>query len=188
MTSIEDIPIQPDQKRKSSAGQIISVVSVVISLVALVASVLSLWQSHQNAALQNELARPLLEIRSARIIGEQPGLYDVVMALENIGHQSAVIFDVDIAPEVVERDLGLVIPNECLPLSKPVNFELREVKVHSSTMLGFGFHFGKDCIVHREQYLRVTLKYRDPNGHSYDQYFNVSAEGPGAALLTPKKQ
>ena len=181
MTSIENIPIQPDRKRKSSAGQIISVVSVVISLVALVVSGLSLWQSHQNAALQNEVARPLLEIRNARIIGEQPGLYDVVMELENIGHQSAIVFDMDIAPEVEERDLGLVIPKECFPVSKTFTFELSEVKVHSSTIIGSGFRLGKDCTVHRGQYLRVTLKYRDPTGHSYDQYFNVSAEGPGAS-------
>src|ERR1700683_2617806 len=103
MTSIEDIPIQPDRQKQNP---IVKHAGIAISLVALAVSAESFWQSHRNALLQTELSRPLLSVEDALVVSPipyYPKLIGVNIRVRNIGHLTAIITkfiaDPDTAPD-----------------------------------------------------------------------------------------
>ena len=114
MNSIDDIPIQPDRQKKRPVGQM---VSVAISVVALAVSGSSFWQSLRNAALQRELARPLLQISNGSAMPYLPDsdwrqAFFSVRA-QNIGHLTAFLTEATFTSYMV-IDIPKKLPQACL--------------------------------------------------------------------------
>jgi hypothetical protein len=177
MTSIDDIPIQPD---KAKHPNLRNNITTTVSIAALLFSGLSLWISWKNAAFQKTLARPLLESGKAFILRTEEGKTGsaaLSLGVYNTGQQTAFISDVSARPLSV-GDNGIVyMPVECL--NNPDNTTPEsgtEIQVHNGRPFIVPLTIGEGCPLQEKQLFRVKIRYQDKYGNEYIQFFNVTAK------------
>jgi hypothetical protein len=177
MTSIDDIPIQPDRKKSNLITQHLG---VGISLIALTISIASFWQGRQNAALQNELARPVLEIGHAAMLpmfDNKEGQIGVTLGLKNVGKLAAVVTDAHVMPLLHNNSGVLYSSVECMHVKNALESTANGIKIDVSdtSLIAIRVDREASCPLQKKQDFRVTINYSDSKGDEYGQHFNVGA-------------
>jgi len=100
MSSIDDIPIEPERPKKETGR-----LALMVSIIALIVSALSLWDSHGIANLANVQiaeAAPRLYVRHAELrrFDQEPHDFTLFMDVKNEGNLSVAVKDITVQPNI----------------------------------------------------------------------------------------